>query len=83
MVHAGVHRDWDPLQTVKLAREVERTLQGNDHTGFLAQMYGNEPNAWSPDLTGIDRLRLITNWQRRPADACEIRLQSLRRQPHL
>lgn len=61
MVHAGVYRTWDPLQTVKLAREVEQVLGGNDYAAFLAEMYGGEPSSWSPDLRGADRLRIITN----------------------
>ena len=61
MVHAGVYLGWDPLQTVKLAREVERTLRGDDYAAFFAAMYGGEPAAWSADLTGVNRLRFITN----------------------
>lgn len=61
MVHAGVYRGWDPLQTVKLAREVERTLRGDDYAEFFAGMYGGEPSAWSADLAGIERVRFITN----------------------
>lgn len=61
LVHAGVCRDWDPLQTVKLAREVERTLRDDAYPRFLEGMYGSEPSRWSPALEGIDRLRFITN----------------------
>jgi len=60
-VHAGVIRDWDPLQTVKLAREVERALRGPRCAEFLAAMYGDRPARWSAELTGIDRLRFIVN----------------------
>jgi bis(5'-nucleosyl)-tetraphosphatase (symmetrical) len=28
---------------------------------FLCNMYGNSPNIWMDDLTGFDRLRVITN----------------------
>jgi bis(5'-nucleosyl)-tetraphosphatase (symmetrical) len=61
MVHAGVAPAWDPLQTVKLAREVEQVLRGPQRAAFLAQMYGNEPDAWSPALQGTDRARFIVN----------------------
>jgi len=61
MVHAGVAPQWDPLQTVKLAREVENALRGDRWKEFLANMYGQQPDRWSPDLTGADRLRFITN----------------------
>ena len=61
MVHAGVAPEWDPLQTVKLAREVESVLRGPGCAAFLAAMYGNQPERWSPQLAGMDRLRFIVN----------------------
>jgi bis(5'-nucleosyl)-tetraphosphatase (symmetrical) len=61
MVHAGVPPEWDPLQTVKLAREVESVLRGPGCGAFLAAMYGHRPDRWSADLAGIDRLRFIVN----------------------
>lgn len=61
MVHAGVASAWDPLLTVKLAREVEQLLRGPQRGAFLAAMYGDEPDAWSPDLRGIERARFIVN----------------------
>jgi len=61
MVHAGIAREWNPLQTVKLAREVERVLRGPGCARFLEDMYGNEPDAWSPALSGTPRLRFIVN----------------------
>ena len=61
MVHAGIDRAWDPLQTVKLAREVEQMLRSDSYQAFLQAMYGTEPSRWSDSLTGIERLRFITN----------------------
>jgi bis(5'-nucleosyl)-tetraphosphatase (symmetrical) len=61
MVHAGVERSWDPLQTVKLAREVESALRGKRRVDFLRHMYGRQPDRWSKNLEGMDRLRFITN----------------------
>lgn len=61
MVHAGVLPDWTAEQVLAYAAEVEAALQGPDHLHFLAHMYGNLPNRWQADLTGIDRLRVITN----------------------
>ena len=61
MVHAGVAPEWDPLQTVKLAREVERVLRGSDCARFLGEMYGDQPDRWSPALAGVERLRFIVN----------------------
>ena len=61
MVHAGVARDWDPLFTIKLAREAERTPRSDTGVDFLREMYGDEPAAWSNQLTGTARLRFIVN----------------------
>lgn len=61
MVHAGIPPQWDPLLTVKLAREVEQVLRGKGGADFLRDLYGDEPVAWSPSLTGHDRLRFIVN----------------------
>ena len=61
MVHAGVAPEWDPLQTVKLAREAERVLRADGCAGFLREMYGDQPDRWSPALAGIERLRFIIN----------------------
>jgi bis(5'-nucleosyl)-tetraphosphatase (symmetrical) len=61
MVHAGVPPQWDPLLTVKLAREVEQALRGRQAAAYLRDLYGEEPARWDPALTGQDRLRFITN----------------------
>jgi bis(5'-nucleosyl)-tetraphosphatase (symmetrical) len=61
MVHAGLLPQWTIATALKLAREVEAALQNDDHDEFLRQMYGNQPDRWRDDLTGIDRLRVITN----------------------
>lgn len=61
MVHAGIAPEWDPLQAVKRAREVETVLRGVGCAEFLADMYGDEPARWSPSLTGTGRLRYILN----------------------
>jgi bis(5'-nucleosyl)-tetraphosphatase (symmetrical) len=61
LVHAGLLPQWSIARALELAREVEAVLQGPDYGGFLAHMYGNWPSAWSDDLTGYDRLRVIVN----------------------
>lgn len=61
MVHAGVAPQWDPLLTIKLAREVEQALRGPDCASFISGLYGDEPARWSPSLSGQERLRFITN----------------------
>jgi bis(5'-nucleosyl)-tetraphosphatase (symmetrical) len=61
MVHAGLLPQWTAENTMCYAAEVEAMLQGEAHLDFLAHMYGNLPNRWHDDLSGIDRLRVITN----------------------
>ncbi len=61
MVHAGVIPEWNPLQIIKLAREVESVLRGPSSGEFLAAMYGDGPARWASHLQGFDRLRFITN----------------------
>lgn len=61
LVHAGVLPQWDAAQTLALASELEAGLRGPDGGVFLSNMYGNEPDRWSDDLQGLDRLRVIVN----------------------
>ncbi len=61
MVHAGLLPQWTAEQAIAYATEVEVTLQGDDYLYFLQHMYGNMPNHWDVALTGLDRLRVITN----------------------
>jgi bis(5'-nucleosyl)-tetraphosphatase (symmetrical) len=61
MVHAGLPPQWDLALALACARELEAVLRGPDYRTFLAAMYGDEPAIWSSDLTGMDRLRFITN----------------------
>jgi len=62
MVHAGIPPQWSVSEAAGYAWEVEQALQGPDCVAFLRDMYGNEPAAWSDDLTGTTRLRVITNY---------------------
>jgi len=61
MLHAGLPPGWSPDQAGQYAQELEAALRGPDWRTFLAQMYGNEPRLWSPDLRGQARLRFIAN----------------------
>ena len=61
IVHAGVPPQWDRQQTLALASEASRALQGPEGKEFFAKMYGDEPSLWSDDLRGIPRLRFIIN----------------------
>lgn len=61
MTHAGIFPGWTLPQARTLAQEVEATLQSDRCVNFLQHMYGNEPDRWNEKLTGLDRLRFITN----------------------
>ena len=61
MVHAGLLPQWTTGQAMRYAAEVEYALQHDDHLDFLRHMYGNLPNHWDDSLTGVNRLRVITN----------------------
>lgn len=61
MAHAGITPQWD-IDTAKLcAREVEAVLSSDTYPLFLDAMYGDMPNNWSPELSGLARLRFSTN----------------------
>jgi bis(5'-nucleosyl)-tetraphosphatase (symmetrical) len=61
LVHAGLIPQWSVADAVIHAEEIEDALRGNRTAKFLHHMYGKEPLRWSPDLTGWNRLRFITN----------------------
>ncbi len=62
MTHAGVPPCWTLEDTLRLSKEVETMLQSDQVEDFLQVMYGNKPSQWSEALTGMDRLRAITNY---------------------
>jgi bis(5'-nucleosyl)-tetraphosphatase (symmetrical) len=61
MVHGGVLPQWTAAQVLALAGELEAVLRGPDLPGFLARMWGNQPDRWDDGLAGYDRLRVIVN----------------------
>lgn len=61
LVHAGLDPRWDRAAAEACARELETILRGPDYEAFLANMYGDHPLRWQPDLDGWPRLRAITN----------------------
>ena len=62
MSHAGIPHIWNLSKTRSLVNEVETAIRGKDHVSFFEQMYGNEPANWNDALSGMDRLRNITNY---------------------
>ncbi len=61
MIHAGLLPSWSVDQAECLAHEVETALRSSDYLDFLRHMYGNQPIRWRDDLSGWERLRVITN----------------------
>ena len=61
LVHAGVHPTWTLEELLSLNDEVQHALQTTPHE-FFKHLYGNHPTQWDESLTGLDRLRCITNY---------------------
>ncbi|TRX75081.1 symmetrical bis(5'-nucleosyl)-tetraphosphatase [Pseudomonas mangiferae] len=63
MVHAGIPPQWTLRKALQRAAEVEDALRDDVRLPlFLEGMYGNEPATWNKRLTGMPRLRAITNY---------------------
>ncbi|WP_151982579.1 symmetrical bis(5'-nucleosyl)-tetraphosphatase [Acinetobacter guerrae] len=65
LTHAGIPCIWTANKTAQLAQEVQAQVGHDDLNqldAFLAEMYGEEPTLWSDELTGMSRLRAITNY---------------------
>jgi bis(5'-nucleosyl)-tetraphosphatase (symmetrical) len=61
MVHAGVLPQWDTTKTIALCAEITPAIRSKDAKNLFQSMYGNAPAAWSDDLQGADRHRVIVN----------------------
>lgn len=62
MVHAGLAPAWTLQDSLHRAHEVEQALRGPSADEFFTAMYGEEPTGWRDDLTGLPRLRAITDF---------------------
>lgn len=62
MVHAGIPPIWTVQDALDRAGEVENALRGPHCKDFLTEMYGNDPFVWNNSLSGMTRLRMITNY---------------------
>ena len=61
LVHAAIYPEWTIEEAKAYAHELESCIQGKNYTDFFENMYSNAPNYFSKKLTGIERLRAITN----------------------
>lgn len=61
LLHAGLPPQWDIPTALKCAGEVEKVLRGAGFSDFCRVMYGNQPQLWSENLSGIERLRFTVN----------------------
>lgn len=76
MFHAGLPAAWDFATARGCANELEAALRDDAAaTELFERMYGDQPDRWSNDLAGVDRLRFITN--------CFTRLRFVRRDGRL
>lgn len=62
LIHAGLPPQWDVSKAQRCANEVENVLRGDHYQEFFAHLYGDEPSCWNENLSGFDRLRIITNY---------------------
>ncbi len=62
MSHAGTPANWDITSTLSRAQEVSDYLVSDQFETYFQKMYGNNPDQWHEELTGMDRLRCITNY---------------------
>lgn len=61
LVHAGLPPRWTVPTAARAAQEVESLLRGRDWVHVLAEMYGNTPTRWRPDLPRAARVRYTIN----------------------
>ncbi|RZU97830.1 symmetrical bis(5'-nucleosyl)-tetraphosphatase [Spiribacter vilamensis] len=61
LTHAGIAPQWDLATAAHCAAEAEAALRSADPASLMANLYGDDPDRWSNDLAGWDRLRFIIN----------------------
>jgi bis(5'-nucleosyl)-tetraphosphatase (symmetrical) len=61
LIHAGLPPQWTLTDARAAAAEVETVLRGADYQRLLLALYGNQPEQWTPELHGLERLRFIIN----------------------
>ncbi|MBT0726148.1 bis(5'-nucleosyl)-tetraphosphatase (symmetrical) [Rosenbergiella australiborealis] len=61
MAHAGITPQWNLDTAQRCAKDIEAVLASDSYPLLLDAMYGDMPNNWSENLTGLARLRFSTN----------------------
>ncbi|MCL9780556.1 symmetrical bis(5'-nucleosyl)-tetraphosphatase [Vibrio sp. S4M6] len=61
LCHAGISPQWDLITARSAAHEIETLLQGAQWQWLIENMYGDTPETWSNDLSGLERYRYIIN----------------------
>ena len=61
MVHAGIPPQWNISDALAFNDELTKTLKSHRFKEYLRDVFGNQPHQWDSSLTGIERLRYITN----------------------
>lgn len=61
MAHAGITPQWDLATAKNCANELEAVLSSDSYPLFINAMYGDMPNNWSEELSGLSRLRFSAN----------------------
>lgn len=62
LVHAGIPHIWTLSEATSFALEVQNALHVTHRREFFRHMYGDAPTIWSDSLSGVERLRVITNY---------------------
>lgn len=61
IIHAGLDPTWSLNTVLQLAQEVEHTLQAPKWQQHINDLFGNQPDFWSADLSGLARQRYAIN----------------------
>ena len=62
MVHAGFCPRWTLDEALALGEELSQQLKGPGVIDFFKMSYGNDPDQWSLNLSGLVRLKVIKNY---------------------
>ena len=61
IVHAGLYPMWSFEDAKQASKIINKQLTSKHYVKLLSHMYGNTPDTWSSQLSGMDRSRFIIN----------------------